>query len=80
MASGTREILAGIATVSDMVVAFGDEDRCRPATEAMIWPRAGFARDAAIDIRLRLPGVTSGRRARPGLTSVRTASADCSSR
>jgi hypothetical protein len=34
-----REILAEITTVSDMIAAFRDEERCRRLLEAMIWPR-----------------------------------------
>ena len=34
-----REILARITTVSEMVVAFQSEERCRRLLEAMVWPR-----------------------------------------
>src|SRR5689334_5414868 len=33
------ELLAGITTVSEMVAAFQDEERCRRLLEAMVWPR-----------------------------------------
>jgi hypothetical protein len=39
MDGGVRDILAGIATVGDMVAASEDEDRCRRLLEAMVWPR-----------------------------------------
>jgi hypothetical protein len=38
MAEGVREVLAGIATVEDMIAAFQDEDHCRRLLEAMVWP------------------------------------------
>jgi len=35
MTGAMQEVLAGIATVRDMVAAFEDEDRCRRLLEAM---------------------------------------------
>ncbi len=42
MASAVREVLARAATVSDVVAAFRNEERCRGLMEAMVWPRGSL--------------------------------------
>lgn len=67
MTDDAQDALANISTVSEMVEAFGDEDRCRQIVEAMVWPRGricpacGFRRSTA------LAGRNEGCTARPGL-------------
>ena len=51
MGRGAREVLAGIATVSHMVTAFADEERCRRVLEVLIWPRGRFAPLVGVWIR-----------------------------
>ena len=36
MVDGVRDVLAGIATVEKMTVAFQDEDHCRQLLEALV--------------------------------------------
>jgi hypothetical protein len=67
MASGVREIPAGIATVGDMIEAFQDEDRCRRLLEAMVWPRGRMRPACGYRRSTVLAGRDVGRRARPGL-------------
>ncbi len=67
MASGVREILAGITTVGDMIAAFDDEDRCRRLLEAMVWPRGRICPACGYRQSTVLAGRDVGRRARPGL-------------
>ena len=67
MASGALEVLAGIATVSDMVTAFADEERCRRLLEVMIWPRGRICPACGCRDSIALAGRDVGRRARPGL-------------
>ena len=67
MAGGTREVLLEITTVSDMVVAFQDEDRCRRLLEAMVWPRGRICPACGYRLSIALAGRDLGRRARPGL-------------
>src|SRR6185437_794899 len=67
MASGVREILAGITTVGDMIAAFDDEDRCRRLLEAMVWPRGRICPACGYRHSTALAGRDVGRRARPGL-------------
>jgi len=67
MTGAMQEVLAGIATVRDMVAAFEDEDRCRRLLEAMVWakgrncPACGHRRSTTIT------GRDAGGRSRPGL-------------
>ena len=67
MTGAMQEVLAGIATVRDMVAAFEDEDRCRRLLEAMVWakgrncPACGHKRSTTIT------GRDAGGRSRPGL-------------
>lgn len=67
MPGEAQEILAGISTVSDMVVAFRDEERCRRLLEAMIWPRGRICPACGCKESTALAGREVGRRARPGL-------------
>ena len=67
MAGGALEVLAGITTVSDMVAAFQDEERCRRLLEAMIWPRGRLCPACGCRNSTALAGRDVGRRARPGL-------------
>jgi len=68
-----REILAGITTVSDMVAAFHDEERCRRLLEAMIWPRGRLCPWCGCRDSIALAGRDVGRKARPGrLVTART--------
>jgi hypothetical protein len=67
MASGVREILAGITTVGDMIAAFDDEDSCRRLLEAMVWPRGRICPACGYRHSTALAGRDVGRRARPGL-------------
>ena len=41
---GARDVLAGIATVSDMVTAFADEERCRRLLKRWYGRRSGLPR------------------------------------
>jgi hypothetical protein len=61
------EMLAEIATVSDMVAAFRDEERCRRLVEAMIWPRGRLCPKCGCRDSIALAGRDVGRKARPGL-------------
>ena len=67
MAGSVREILGEIATVSDMVAAFRDEERCRRLLEAMVWPRGRLCPACGCRDSTALGGRDVGRRARPGL-------------
>jgi ISXO2-like transposase domain/Transposase zinc-ribbon domain len=67
MIGGVRGVLAGIATVSDMVTAFADEGRCRQLLEAMIWPRGRLCPSCGCRDSTAVAGRDVGRRARPGL-------------
>jgi hypothetical protein len=60
-------MLAEIATVSDMVAAFRDEERCRRLVEAMIWPRGRLCPKCGCRDSIALAGRDVGRKARPGL-------------
>jgi len=62
-----REILAEITTVSDMVAAFRDEERCRRLLEAMIWPRGRLCPRCGCRDSIAIAGRDVGRKARPGL-------------
>src|SRR5579863_8936974 len=62
-----REMLAEITTVSDMVAAFRDEERCRRLMEAMIWPRGRLCPMCGCRDSIALAGRDVGRKARPGL-------------
>ena len=70
MAGGTREVLSGIATVSDMVVAFQDEDRCRRLLEAMVWPRGRICPACGYRLSIALAGRDLGRASTPWPVSV----------
>jgi hypothetical protein len=67
MVGGAREVLAGITTVSDMVAAFRDEERCRRLLETMIWPTGRICPACGCRDSTALAGRDVGRRARPGL-------------
>jgi hypothetical protein len=44
MSEAVRAVLSGIKTVDDMIVAFGNEQRCRRLFEEMIWPKGRICR------------------------------------
>ena len=67
MMKAVREILAEITTVSDMVAAFRDEERCRRLLEAMIWPRGRLCPRCGCRDSIAIAGRDVGRKARPGL-------------
>jgi hypothetical protein len=67
MVGGIREVLASVATVSDMVAVFQDEERCRRLLEAMIWPRGRLCPACGCRDSTALAGRDVGRQARPGL-------------
>jgi Transposase zinc-ribbon domain len=67
MANEAREVLAEIATVTDMTAAFADEERCRRLLEAMVWPRGRICPACGYKGSIALAGRDVGRRARPGL-------------
>lgn len=67
MTDAIREVLAGIATVGDMVAAFQDEERCRRLLEAMVWPSGRICPACGCRQSIALAGRDLGRRARPGL-------------
>lgn len=75
MASAIRELLAGIATVNDMVDAFQDDERCRRLIEAMVWPDGRICPACGCRQSIALAGRDLGRRARPGL--YQCSSAEC---
>ena len=62
-----REILARVTTVSEMVVAFQSEERCRRLLQAMVWPRGRICPACGCKESATLAGRDIGRRARPGL-------------
>jgi transposase-like protein len=62
-----RDVLVGITTVTEMVAAFRDEERCRRVLEAMIWPRGRICPACGCKDSTALAGRDVGRRARPGL-------------
>ena len=62
-----RDVLTGITTVTEMVAAFRDEERCRRLLEAMIWPRGRICPACGCRSSTALAGRDAGRRARPGL-------------
>jgi hypothetical protein len=64
MAGKVREVLAGIATVSDMVAAFRDEKQCRRLLEAMIWSCGRICPECGCTDSTALAGRGVGRRAR----------------
>ncbi len=67
MTGSIGDVLAGIATVSDMVAAFEDENGCRRLLEALIWPRGRLCPACGYRRSTALAGRDVGRRARPGL-------------
>ncbi|HJS84108.1 MAG TPA: IS1595 family transposase [Acetobacteraceae bacterium] len=75
MVGGIREVLAGIATVGDMVAAFQNEERCRRLLEAMIWPKGRLCPACGCTNSTALAGRDVGRQARPGL--YQCASGEC---
>ena len=67
MVDGVRDVLAGIATVEKMTVAFQDEDHCRQLLEALVWPRGRICPACSYRCSTALAGRDIGWRARPGL-------------
>jgi transposase-like protein len=61
------ETLRNISTLSDMVEAFQDEDRCRRLLEQMVWANGRACPACGYTISIALAGRDLGRRARPGL-------------
>ena len=75
MDNGGCEVLLGIKTVTDMVAAFQDENRCRRLLEAMVWPKGRLCPACGYKSSTALAGRDVGRRARPGL--YQCSSRDC---
>lgn len=71
MADGAQAVLAEITTVSDIVAAFQDEERCRRLLEAMVWPRGRICPACGCRESTALAGRDVGRQARPGLYQCR---------
>ena len=67
MVDGVRDVLAGIATVEKMTVAFQDEDHCRQLLEALVWPRGCICPACSYRCSTALAGRDIGWRARSGL-------------
>jgi transposase-like protein len=68
MSEAVRAVLSGIKTVDDMIVAFGNEQRCRRLFEAMIWPKGRICPACGYKQSIKIAGRDMGRRrARPGL-------------
>jgi hypothetical protein len=60
-------VLSRIKTVSDMVEAFQDEERCRHLLEQMVWPRGRICPVCGFRKSIALAGRDTGAKARPGL-------------
>jgi hypothetical protein len=68
MVNAVREVLLGIRTVTQMVQAFCDEERCRRLVEALVWPSGRVCPACGYKRSIALAGRDMGRyRARPGL-------------
>lgn len=67
MIDDAHDALTKISTVSGMVEAFGDEDRCRQIVEAMVWPRGRVCPACGFRQSTALAGRDEGGTARPGL-------------
>jgi transposase-like protein len=70
------EMLSGIRTVEEMVVAFRDEGHCRRLLEGMVWPGGRVCPACGYKRSIAIAGRDMGkRRARPGL--YQCSSGDC---
>ena len=67
MVGSVRNVLADITTITEMVSAFQDEERCRRLLEAMVWPLGRICPACGCRDSTALAGRDVGRRARPGL-------------
>ena len=67
MSGGHHTVLSRIKTVSDMVEAFRDEERCRQLLEQMVWRRGRICPVCGFRESIALAGRDTGARARPGL-------------
>jgi hypothetical protein len=59
--------LSNIRTVSDMVEAFRDKERCRRLLEQMLWPRGRICLVCGFRESTALAGRDTGAKARSGL-------------
>ncbi|QPC95457.1 IS1595 family transposase [Mesorhizobium sp. INR15] len=70
------EMLSGILTIEQMVLAFQDEERCRRLLEGMVWPDGRVCPSCGYKRSIAIAGRDMGkRRARPGL--YQCSSGDC---
>ncbi len=67
MSSEHHAVLSRIKTVSDMVEAFRNEERCRYLLERMVWPRGRICPACGFRESIALAGRDTGAKARPGL-------------
>jgi hypothetical protein len=67
MSSEHLAVLSKIKTVSDMVEAFHNEERCRRLLEQMVWPRGRVCPACGFRESIALAGRDTGAKARPGL-------------
>ena len=68
MSGAVGEVLLGIRTVTEMIAAFADEERCRRLLEAMVWPNGRVCPACGYKRSIALAGRDMGQyRARPGL-------------
>ena len=67
MSGWHHAVLSRIKTVSDMVEAFRDEERCRQLLEQMVWRRGRICPVCGFRESIALAGRDTGAKARPGL-------------
>ena len=68
MSGVVREVLLGIRTVTEMIEAFANEERCRRLVETLVWPNGRVCPACGYKRSIALAGRDMGRyRARPGL-------------
>jgi len=81
LAEDILAILSRVTTVSEMTLAFCDENHCRRLLEAMVWPRGRICPACGYKRSTSIPGRDWGKTKRPGLVPVfKTARATISSR
>jgi hypothetical protein len=61
MSGGVREVLLGIRAVTEMIVAFRDEEECRRLLEAMVWPNGRVCPACGYKRSIALAGRDMGR-------------------